>query len=317
MDRMPARSLRVAVLAGGESAEREVSLASGSRVAAALAAAGHDATVVDPVTAGLEQITRRDFDGCFLALHGGEGEDGRLQRRLARRGIPFTGSGPAASALAMSKSAAKELFRRLSVPTPDYVTLDAQQSPGAMLARVAPLGFPLVVKPDAQGSSLGVGVVASSEELFSRVSHAGRYGGLVLAERRIIGRELTVSVLNRRALPPLEIVSQESIFDFHAKYASELTEYHFDLGLSPIKIKELQATAVAAADALGTSGLVRVDLMMDDQENLWVLEVNTSPGMTGHSLAPMAAQRAGIAMPELCDWILRDGWTGKAVSGKW
>jgi D-alanine-D-alanine ligase len=313
MDRMSARSLRVAVLAGGESAERDVSLASGARVAAALVAAGHEATVVDPATDGLERISQRDFGGCFLALHGGEGEDGRLQRRLARRGIPFTGSGPAASALAMSKSAAKERFRRFGIPTPDYVTLGAQESPEAMRARVVTLGFPVLVKPDAQGSSLGVGIALAPEELSARVGQASRYGRLVLAERRIVGRELTVSVLDRRALPPLEIVSRESIFDFHAKYASELTEYHFDLGLSPIKTKELQAIAVAAADALGTSGLVRVDLMMDDQEGFWVLEVNTSPGMTGHSLAPMAAEQAGIAMPELCEWILRNGWG----EGKW
>jgi len=305
---MSARSLRVAVLAGGESAEREVSLASGTRVAASLAEAGHDVTVIDPAQIDPARIDPKEFDGCFLALHGGSGEDGRLQRRLAEHRIPFTGSRAAASALAMSKSAAKQRFLRHGVATPEYVLLDPNHPPEATLARAQPLGFPLVVKPDAQGSSLGVGVANSAEELTARVSQAGHYGGVVLAERRIVGREVTVSVLNRRPLPPLEVVGRASIFDYHAKYASALTEYHFDLGLSPKKTKELQTTAVDAAAALGTSGLVRVDLMLDRRMRCWVLEVNTVPGMTDHSLAPMAAAQAGIAMPDLCDWMLRDGF---------
>ena len=314
MDRMSARPLRVAVLAGGQSPERDVSLASGRRVAAALAAAGHEVTVVDPARSDLGQLDRADYDGCFIALHGGAGEDGRIQRRLARRRIPFTGSGPTASALAMSKSAAKRRFHRFGIPTPEHVVLDPSEPPEAMLARAATLGFPLVVKPDAQGSSLGVGIAASPDDLPARVRESSHYGGVVLAERRVFGRELTVSVLDRRPLPPLEIVCREPVFDYQSKYSSELIEYQFDTGLGPMKTKELQATAAAAAAALGTSGLVRVDLMVDSRLRVWVLEVNTVPGMTEHSLAPMAARQAGIAMPELCDWILRDGL---AVNGKW
>ena len=311
MDTKSSQPLRVAVLAGGCSAEREVSLASGDRVAAALTTSGHDVTVVDPARDDLEGVARAGYDGCFVALHGGAGEDGRIQRRLAERGIAFTGSGPAACRLAMSKWAAKRRFHRHGVPTPEGVLLDAHDPPEAILTRAAPLGFPLVIKPDAQGSSLGVGLAQSPEELSVLVRRSGRYGGAVLAERRIVGRELTVSVLGRRPLPPLEIVSDEPVFDYDSKYTSQLTQYHFQTGLSPMKTKELQATAVAAAAALGTTGLVRVDLMLDARLRGWVLEVNTVPGMTDHSLAPKAAGQAGLAMPELCDWMLRDGWSGR------
>lgn len=307
MDGWSKRRWRVAVLAGGRSAERSVSLASGVRAAAALATAGHQATLVDPAVITFEELAAANYDICFITLHGGSGEDGRLQRRLAACGIPYTGSASVASARAMSKSAAKRRFVGSGVPTPPWVVLSAEQPLEVLLARTAALEFPLVVKPDGQGSSLGVTPADTPDELVRGVRRAGRLDRVVLAERRIIGRELTVSVLGRRALAPLEIVSCESIFDYHAKYSSARTEYHFDLGLSPKKMKELQTTAVAAAAALGASGLVRVDLMLDRRQCVWVLEVNTVPGLTDHSLAPMAAQRAGIGLAELCDWMLRDG----------
>ena len=308
MDRTSTRSLRIAVLAGGESPERDVSLASGRRVAAALVAAGHEVMVVDTARTDPGQLGRADCDGCFIALHGGAGEDGRIQRRLAERRIPFTGSGPRASALAMSKSAAKRRFHRHGIPTPEHVVLDPREPLEAMLARAATLGFPLIVKPDAQGSSLGVAIATSPEEFSARVRESSRYGGVVLAERRVFGRELTVSVLDRRALPPLEIVCREPVFDYQSKYSGNTTEFHAPADPRPITLEKLQSAALRAAVALDTSGMVRVDLILDRDGQAWVLEVNTLPGMTTTSLAPKAARQIGWEMADLCDWMLRDAF---------
>jgi D-alanine-D-alanine ligase len=307
MDRMSTQPYRVAVLAGGESAEREVSLASGARVTAALRAAGHRPETIDPARTAPADVDWSRFDGCFLALHGGAGEDGRIQRWLARRGIPFTGSGSAASRAAMSKSTAKERFRRVGVPTPDWVLLDASEPTRDVVRRVARLGFPVVIKPDAEGSSLGVGIARCEAELAERVAESGRFGRLVIVERKISGREFTVSLLGRKALPPLEIIAHEEIFDYDSKYVGTLTEYHFNTARSPIKAQELQRIAAAAAAALGTSGLARVDMMVDGNDRPWILEVNTAPGMTDHSLAPKAAAQAGLDITALCDWMLREG----------
>lgn len=316
MGRMPDGPLRVAVLAGGGSSEREVSLASGAQVAKALHAAGHGIELIDPARTDLVRLDWNRFDCCFLALHGGAGEDGRVQRQLARLGIPYTGSGPAASSAAMSKSAAKALFLETGVPTPERVLLRPEDSPQQIVAKVSRLGFPVVVKPDSQGSSLGVGIARSAGDLAEKVAEARRYDRLILAERFIAGREMTVTVLGRRALPLLEIVGRAEIFDYGSKYSSTVIEYHFQTGLAPMKVKELEDVAVAAAAALGTTGMVRVDLMLDGALRPWVLEVNTLPGMTDHSLAPMAAARAGIDMPALCDWVLRDGLQQAAGSGQ-
>ncbi len=307
MGRKPGSAFRVAVLAGGDSAERAVSLASGSCVAKWLRQAGHQVELVDPSRCDLDSIRWERFDGCFLALHGGSGEDGRVQSRLERLGVGYTGSGPEASQLAMSKSAAKAVFLEAGIPTPDYVLLDPRQAAERMIGRVQHLGFPLVVKPVGQGSSLGVEVVRSAEELSGRVAQSARFGPLVLAERLIEGREFTVSVFRGEPLPLLEISGREEIFDYRSKYSSTLIEYHFQTGLPPILIEELRRTAAQAAAALGTGGLARVDLLLDEAARPWVLEVNTLPGLTEHSLAPKAARHAGIDMPQLCDQILRDG----------
>ncbi len=307
MGRKPGSSLRVAVLAGGDSAERSVSLASGACVAKWLRQAGHAVEIVDPSGCDLDSVRWERFDGCFLALHGGSGEDGRLQERLEQLGVGYTGSGPEASQLAMSKSAAKAVFQAAGVPTPDYVLLDPCQPAERQVARVQRLGFPLVVKPDGQGSSLGVGIVRSAEDLAGQVARSARFGSAVLAERLIEGREFTVSVLRGEPLPVLEISGREEIFDYRSKYSSTLIEYHFQTGLPPIVIEELRSTAAQAAAALGTGGLVRVDLLLDEAARPWVLEVNTLPGLTEHSLAPKAARHARIDMPQLCDQILRDG----------
>ncbi len=325
MGRKPNAPLRVAVLAGGDSAERAVSLASGAGVVRALQQAGHAPEVIDPAGRDLDSVEWERFDGCFLALHGGAGEDGRVQNHLTRCGVAYTGSGPRASRLAMSKSAAKAVFRTAGVPTPDYVLLEPKKGPGLICAKhppgrsgklnlvpfsarlVARLGFPLVVKPDGQGSSLGVGIARSAAEFPDRVAQSGRVGSMVLAERLIEGREFTVALFQGSPLPLLEIVGREELFDYRSKYSSTLIEYHFQTGLPPILIEQLRETAARAASALGARGLVRVDLLLDTDNRPWVLELNTLPGMTDHSLAPKAARRAGIDMPRLCDQILRDG----------
>lgn len=314
MGRMPEGRLRVAVLAGGSSSERDVSRTSGTRVAEALQSAGHQVALIDPAETDLAQVDWNRFDGCFLALHGGEGEDGRLQAKLGQWGVPYTGSGPTASRIAMSKSAAKQVFLQAGIPTPGCVVVDREVPARAAVEEIQILGFPVVVKPDAQGSSLGVAVAWSAEQVAGHLSAAHRFDQLALAERFIAGREFTVAVLGRSPLPVLEIVGREEIFDYHSKYTSAVIEYHFDTGLSPMKVLELQRTAAKAAAALGTAGLVRVDLMLDDCLRPWVLEINTLPGMTDHSMAPKAAAEVGLDLPALCDWILREGLSSTTQS---
>lgn len=306
--------LRVLVLHGGDSPERDVSLASGARAAEALTEAGHRVRLVDPAVVPLEAMDFAAIDVCFLALHGGSGEDGRMQRRLERLGVAYTGSGPAASRAAMRKSSAKRLFQRADLPTPPWRRVEARAHGdcrvvalhGPVTEEIAALGFPVVVKPDSQGSSLGVGVARSMAELGALVAEAAGYGRVVLVERFIAGREMTVTVLGRQALPIIEIVPPGGVFDYHAKYYDVAVKYHLDPDLPPMKVDEIQRTALAATEALGTAGLARVDLMLDRREQPWVLEVNTLPGLTDHSLAPMAAAAAGWSMPALCDWMVRD-----------
>jgi len=297
---------RAAVLWGGDSPERQVSLASGQCVAEALGDAAYEPTLIDPAREPLEAVDWELFDVCFIALHGGAGEDGRVQHQLERIGVPYTGSGPEASRRAMSKSAAKERFQRAWVPTPAFRLLEAAADDAAVARAAAGLGLPLVVKPDALGSSLGVSVVEEAGQLPAALNAARYHGSPVLMERAIRGRELTVSVLNRRALPVLEIVTDEAVFDYQAKYHSPRTEYRFRTGLPPQTLSAVSGVAVAAAAALDTRGLVRVDVMLDERRRPWVLEVNTVPGMTRRSLSPMAAAASGLDMPALCDWMVRD-----------
>ena len=297
--------LRVAVLSGGESPEREISLASGICVAAALETIGHAVRAIDPAQIELVDVDWRQFDVCFLALHGGAGEDGRVQQLLDSLHVPYTGSGPTASQLAMSKSAAKTRFAQQNIPTPDYVLIHRAESIPTAIARATALGFPLVVKPDAQGSSFGVGLARDADELQCRIAESQFYDPFLLAEQYIAGRELTVTVLDREPLPVLEVFTGEALFSFDAKYRDPLTEYEFDIDLSPAKLHEIQQLALAACESLDTVGLVRVDLRLDVQDRPWVLEVNTSPGLTERSLAPRAAARLGLEMPELCDHLVR------------
>jgi len=292
----------IAVLAGGDSAEREVSLASGQQVALALALAGYELVLLDPAEIDLRFVDWPTFDACVIALHGGAGEDGRVQRRLDEFGVAYTGSGPAASRLAMSKSSAKRRFIECGVPTLPYAVVDAS----AERQELGDLGFPLVIKPDRQGSSLGAGIARKPADLPSRLQHAARYDNRIIAERYVRGREFTVSLLGRDPLPMIEVIAPKDLFSFEAKYSSNDTDFRFESNLPPPIEAGIYRASVAAAQALGTAGLARVDLMLDDENRVWVLEVNTIPGMTAHSLAPRSALAAGITMPSLADWMVRD-----------
>ncbi|MCE9545059.1 MAG: D-alanine--D-alanine ligase [Planctomycetia bacterium] len=297
-------SLDIAVLCGGDSSQREVSLASGEAVAAALLAAGHNVAVFDPSDAELTALNWHQFDACFIALHGGEGEDGRVQSVLDQLGVPYTGSGPDASRLAMSKWATKERLRQHGIATPPAVTIHADDPLLEVVRRVRSLGFPLVVKPDGQGCSLGVGVARCLDDLTECLARAAEYESSLLAEKLIVGREMTVAIVDGEPLPPLEIVHDGPLFDFDAKHHSPATtlrvpEVHDSAALVAVQ------TAMKAAAALETRCLVRVDLIVDGAGCPWVLELNTSPDMTERSLAPRAASAAGLKLSALCDQLIR------------
>ncbi len=292
----------IAVLAGGDSAEREVSLASGRRVAAALQEFGHQVALFDPEDTSLFDINWNEFDVCFIALHGGAGEDGRIQVQLEEVCVPYTGSGPAASRLALSKAAAKDRLQQCGVVTPPSFSFHKTQRLGQIRTRLEQLGFPLIVKPDGQGCSLGVHLVDTADNLAASVEAAGRLEAYLLAEKRVVGREFTVAVIDREPLPALEIVHQRPTFDFEVKFGAAPADYQFPQDEAA---QRAERTAVAAAKAIGTRGLCRVDLICDRTGQTWVLEVNTVPGMTAHSLAPLAAAQAGFSMPQLCDRLTR------------
>jgi D-alanine-D-alanine ligase len=304
----------VAVLAGGDSHERAVSLDTGQCVAEALSASGHQVALIDPAGVDLATIAWSRFDACFIALHGGPGENGRIQQRLRLLKVPFTGSSPAASRLGMSKSASKERFLQAGVPTAPYVLFHADDSMQRVAAAVAPLGWPLAIKPDSQGSSLGVGRAANMDELHARIYGAAAYDDYLVAEPWIDGREFTVSVLEREPLPVIEIVHDGGFFDYAAKYGARAVQRRFELDLDQATERRIVDAAIGAAKAIGASSLSRVDLLMDRQANLYVLEVNTVPGMTRGSLAPLAAARAGLSMPQLCEQMVRNCLAAGALS---
>jgi D-alanine-D-alanine ligase len=302
---------RIALLAGGESTEREVSFASGQQVALALALAGYEPVLIDPAETNLRDVDWPSFDCCFVALHGGAGEDGRVQAELEKIGIPYTGSGPNACLLAMSKSDAKRQFDACAVPTPWHVAFNhcnfvTAAARAKLVSRLAPLQYPLVIKPNGHGSSLGVQVARELNDVPRCIAAASEFDSELIAETWIDGREFTIGLLGRDVLPMIEIVAPQRVFSYEAKYASAKTQYRFDSELSPGVARKMYETAIAAAEALGTAGLVRVDFMLDRQDNPWVLELNTIPGMTARSLAPRAAAASGFDMPTLVDWMVRD-----------
>jgi D-alanine-D-alanine ligase len=297
--------LSVVVLLGGWSAERSISLASGRAVIRALRSRGHDVTEFDPQEMDLFRYPWAGVDVAFIALHGPFGEDGTVQTLLDELRVPYTGSGATASRLAMNKWAAKQRFLEHGLATPACQTVHAGDGPAQRAAKAAVLGYPLVVKPNAQGSSIGVSVVATPAGLDAAVEAALGYDPLVILEQFIVGRELTVAIIERRPLPVIEIRSGRAFFDFDAKYHDAATEYVFETDLPAGAVHAAEAAAVAAATAIGCQGVARVDLRLDADNVPWLLEINTVPGMTDHSLVPKAAARAGIDFAELCEQLAR------------
>lgn len=298
---------RIGVLMGGWSSEREVSLRSGNAVADALESKGHDVLRID-VTEDADRTLRMakanfGMDAAFIALHGTFGEDGCIQGMLECLGVPYTGSGVLASALAMDKLKSKELFRLHNVPTPPYYVARAQD-----LADLEDLhgtfGFPAIVKPRHEGSSIGITKAQSHAELAAGVRRALDFGSDALVERFIKGAEVQVGILGGRVLGAIEIVPKRAFYDFTAKYTPGMAEYHMPARLSPTRMRGVLNLAERAARSLGVDGACRVDLLVTEGENEYVLEVNTLPGMTESSLLPKIAAAAGYDFPSLCEAIV-------------
>jgi len=291
---------RVAVVMGGSSAERDVSLDSGRNVLAALKARGVDAHAIDGIPALLDALRAGHFARVFNILHGRGGEDGVLQGALQSLGVPVTGSGVLGSALSMDKIRTKQVWQAIGLPTPRYVRFTPGDDIGAA---IAVLGMPVVVKPSHEGSSVGITRVRSRDDLAGAIELAARYDGELIVEQLIDGEEYTVGVLQEAALPSIRIVPAGEFYDYHAKYVADDTQYICP-GLDAQGEATVRALALAAFNAAGCSGWGRVDLMRDRGGNFFLLEVNTTPGMTSHSLVPKAARAVGIEFEELCWRIL-------------
>ena len=298
---------KVAVLLGGKSAEREISLMSGNGVLKALRSKGVDAHAFDPAERGLFELKREGFARCFIALHGRGGEDGTVQGALEMLGIPYTGSGVLGSALAMDKARAKLVWQASGLPTPAFELLDASSDLRGVAGR---LGLPLVVKPAEEGSSIGITKVRAAGELEEAYALAVNYDSAVIAEKCVEGPEYTASIVGDTPLPLIRIDAPQGNYDYQNKYFTDDTKYICPCGLPAHKEEVLKALALDSFEVLGCAGWGRVDLMLDAQGDPWLLEANTSPGMTGHSLVPMAAKSVGISYEDLCVRILGGAHVG-------
>ncbi|MNJ19790.1 D-alanine--D-alanine ligase [compost metagenome] len=292
---------RVAVLYGGKSAEREVSLKSGAAVIDALTSAGVDVVAIDVGDDLLDRLQSEKIDRAFIILHGRGGEDGSMQGLLECLGIPYTGSGILASALAMDKLRTKQVWQSLGIPTPRHAVLSSEAD--CILAGTE-LGFPLIVKPAHEGSSIGMAKVNGVDELIAAWKDAATYDSQVLVEQWIHGPEFTVATLRGQVLPPIALGTPHTFYDYDAKYLASDTQYRIPCGLSAEKEQELIDLTARACDAVGIAGWGRLDVMQDEQGRFWLLEVNTAPGMTDHSLVPMAARAAGLDFQQLVLAIL-------------
>jgi D-alanine-D-alanine ligase len=299
---------KVAVLMGGKSAEREISLLSGNGVLKALRARGVDAHAFDPAQRDIFDLKREGFARCFIALHGRGGEDGTIQGALEFLGIPYTGSGVMGSAIGMDKWRTKMVWIATGLPTPRFRILREKENWGSVARE---LKLPLIVKPANEGSTLGLTKVTAVKQLPAAYELAAKkYNDIALAEQFIDGPEYTASVLGDEALPLIRIEAPKGNYDYQNKYFSDDTKYHCPSGLPAKKEAELQALTLRAFRAVGCRGWGRVDIMLDRKKKPWLLEVNTSPGMTGHSLVPMAAKAVGIAYEDLCVRILEMAHVG-------
>jgi D-alanine-D-alanine ligase len=297
---------RIGVVMGGASAEREVSLCSGKAVTEALLEAGYDAVPV-VLAGGVDAATtlqNAHMDVAFLALHGRLGEDGCVQGILEWLGIPYTGSSVLASALAMDKLKAKELFRLYNVPTPPYYAVDRHSARAGLEEIHGSFGFPVIVKPRREGSSIGVSRARDLTELESAVALALQYDDHALVERHIAAREVHVGILGDRVLGAIEVAPRGALYDFDSKYTPGMTDYFMPARLGPARYRGVLHLAERAARALDTEGAVRVDLLVTEGQNEYVLEVNTLPGMTPTSLLPKIAAAAGFGFTQLCEAIL-------------
>jgi D-alanine-D-alanine ligase len=300
---------KVAVLMGGPSSEREISFLSGRAVLAALREKDIDAHAFDPKERRLLELERERFDRVFIALHGRFGEDGTVQGALETIGIPYTGSGVMASALAMDKWRTKLVWLASGIPTPRYRVASSNTDWPRV---VAELGLPLIVKPSREGSTIGLTKVTTvdHDELPSAYATAARHDDMVLVEEFVEGIELTVGILNDRALPLIRIEAPHGNYDYHHKYFSDETKYFCPSGVPESTEREIQAMSVEAFKLIGCTGWGRLDLILQPDGSFQFLEVNTSPGMTGHSLVPMAARQAGMPFADLCVEILRGAHVG-------
>lgn len=292
----------VGVLLGGQSAEREISLQSGAAVTAALKEIGLDPIVIDVGVNAIADIQAAKLDRAFIALHGPGGEDGRIQAVLEYLQIPYTGSDVQSSALAMDKLRSKHLWRGMGLSTPDYATLNSDSNWEEVLQS---LGGDVMVKPAHEGSSIGMSRVQSARELEAAYNAAAKYDGNVLVERVITGAEYTVAILAGKALPPIKLETNHRFYDFDAKYLADDTNYICPCDLVAEKDQELRQLALNAFNALGCRGWGRVDVMADSNGRFYLLEVNTVPGMTSHSLVPMAARAEGLSFEQLVALVLR------------
>ncbi len=291
---------RVAVVYGGWSAEREVSLKSGAAVLAGLQRAGVDAVGVDADRGILRTLADGDFDRAFLIMHGRGGEDGQIQGGLEILGLPYTGSGVLGSALAMDKLRSKRFWAGAGFPTPAWRTLGDR---GEAEIAADELGLPLMIKPTLEGSSIGMTKVTSREQATAAWDGAAEFGP-VLAERFVDGVEVTIALLGEQALPAIRLETPRDFYDYAAKYEAGTTQYHVPSGLDQATEQRCSALALDAFAALGGDGWGRIDLMLDASGEPWLIEANTAPGMTDHSLVPMAAAHAGIGFDELAVRIL-------------
>ncbi|MFQ3309171.1 MAG: D-alanine-D-alanine ligase [Porticoccaceae bacterium] len=293
---------RVGVLYGGTSSEREISLMSGEAIYAALKKVGVNAVAIDVQTDILLQLNQHNLDYIFIALHGPGGEDGTLQGALEYLQLPYTGSGVLASALAMDKQRCKQLWQGIGLPTCDFFILSEETDWHSVLAS---LGGKAMVKPACEGSSIGMSRVENVDQLKNAWQHAASFDSVVIAEPLLEGEEYTVAILANQALPSIRIRSEEVFYDYQAKYFSDETSYFCPSGLSEQRETEIRKLSLDAFNSLGCSGWGRVDLMVDSQGAFQLLEVNTVPGMTSHSLVPMAAIASGIEFDQLVMQILK------------
>jgi D-alanine-D-alanine ligase len=292
---------KIAVLFGGRSAEREVSLMSGRNVLKALQQAGLDAHAFDPAEREIFELKRDGFARVFIALHGRYGEDGTVQGALELMGIPYTGSGVMASALAMDKVRTKMVWSTAGIPTPRFEVVDAGSDWAGVAKR---LGLPLIIKPAREGSTIGLTKVTAAVQLPDAYALASRHDPFVMAEEFIAGEELTAGFLGDQALPLIRIEAPQGNYDYQNKYFSDETKYHCPCGLPEAEELRIRAMVMKSAQALGCAGWGRADLIRRADGSVQFLEMNTSPGMTGHSLVPMAAKQAGLSFNDLVLRIL-------------